>query len=94
VSSPASGLGSRRGSLALATAGIGLPSRCRSATRKVNSWFQVDQQRLIDAFAWPSAYSANADRSRETVTSSTVSCSSGVFAARASSSPTARRSPA
>jgi hypothetical protein len=41
-----------------------------------------------------SAYWANADRSRGTVRSSTVSRSTGVFAARASSSPMARRSPA
>jgi len=92
VSSPVSGLGSRRGSLALATAGIGLPSRCPSPTRNVKNWFHVDQQRLIDAFAWLSAYPANADRSRETVRSSTVRRSSGAFAARASSSAMARRS--
>jgi len=94
VSSPVSGLGSRRPSLALAMAGIGLPSRCPSATRKVNSWFQVDQQRLIEALAWPSAYSANADRSAETVRSSTVSQSAGVCVAAASSSPMTRRSAA
>jgi hypothetical protein len=84
VSSPSSGLGSRRAGLALAMAGIGLPSRRPSATRKVKNWFQVDQQRLIDAFAWPSAWSANADRSRGTVRSARVSSSGSVSAQRAS----------
>jgi hypothetical protein len=51
VSSPDSGFGARAGRLGSVIAGMGLPVRAPSATSKVKNWFQVDEQRWIEAAA-------------------------------------------